>query len=69
VVTVLAQEPLPCELRLECQQQRVLDLKDYREWLEGQVALAKALLNETRDELRKRDAELAACRKDLPEGR
>lgn len=54
--------PLPCEQRLECQQQRVLDLKDYREWLEGQIAMAKALLNDTRRALGQKEAELAACR-------
>ena len=56
------QGPLPCEQRLDCQQQRVLDLKDYREWVEGQVALAKALLNEARQALAQKEADLAACR-------
>lgn len=58
--------PLPCEQQLGCQQQRVLDLKDYREWLEGQVALAKALLNEMRQALTQKEADLAACRKPTP---
>ena len=50
----------PCEASIVSQ--RILDLKDHREWLEGQLALAKALLNETRRSLAQKEAELAACR-------
>jgi len=55
---VWAQGPLP----VDAQQQRILDLKDYREWLETQLALAKALLNEARHALAQKEADLAACR-------
>ncbi len=48
----------------DVQQQRILDLKDYREWLEGQLALAKALLNDARRVLAHKEADLAACRKE-----
>lgn len=54
--------PLP----VDAQQQRILDLKDYREWLEGQLALAKALLNEARQALSQKEADLAACRTAAP---
>lgn len=54
--------PLPGQQQMDYQQQRILDLKDYREWLEGQVALAKSLLNEARQILAQKEAELAACR-------
>ena len=47
---------------VDTQQQRILDLTDHREWLEGQLARAKALLNETRRSLAQKEAELAACR-------
>lgn len=52
----------PVPLPVDAQQQRILDLKDYREWLEVQVALAKALLNEARQTLAQKEADLAACR-------
>jgi hypothetical protein len=47
--------PLPCGQSVACLQQRVLDLKDHREFLEDQLALAKSL-NE------RLTAQLAACR-------
>ncbi len=47
--------PQPCAQSLACLQQRVLDLKEYREWLEDQLALAKALLQA-------KEAELAGLR-------
>lgn len=56
-----AQGPMP-PLPVDAQQQRILDLKDYREWLEAQLALAKALLNEARQALAQKEADLAACR-------
>lgn len=62
---VWAQGPTPAPT-LDAQQQRILDLKDYREWLEAQLALAKALLNETRQALAQKEADLAACRKQTP---
>lgn len=65
-----AQGPGPMiPLPPDAQQQRLLDLKDYREWLEGQLALAKALLNETRRSLAQKEAELAACRTGHEESR
>lgn len=65
-----AQGPGPMiPLPLDAQQQRILDLKDYREWLEGQLALAKALLNETRRSLAQTEAALGGCRKDHEESR
>jgi len=57
-----AQGPLPGPLPVDAQQQRILDLKDYREWLEAQLALAKALLNEVRQTLAQKETDLAACR-------
>jgi len=59
-----AQGPLSGPATPDVQQQRLLDLKDHREWLEGQLALAKALLNETRRSLAQTEAALGACRKD-----
>ena len=61
--------PPPGPLPVDAQQQRIMDLKDYREWLEGQLALAKALLNEARQGLARKEAELASCRKDHEESR
>src|SRR2546425_11787795 len=50
-----------CAARLDCQQQRVLDLLDYRIYLEEELALAKALLLEARRSLVECQAALKAC--------
>ena len=59
-----AQTPPPpgCADRLDCAKQRILDLREHRAWLEDQVALAKALLAECRQQVSQKDAELNALK-------
>jgi len=60
VTSAWAQEPLvaarACTQNLACMEQRVRDLRDYREFLEDQLALAKALIRE-------KDAEILVLKK------
>lgn len=62
----LAQAPPACKDQLPCLQQRVLDLKDYREYLEDQLALAKALLQAANTTLNAKDAEIKALKDAAP---
>ena len=52
----------PCRDSIACQQQRVLDLRDYREWVEEQLALAKALLIDANKTIAQQVAEIRALR-------
>lgn len=60
----VAAEPFPdaCQGRLDCEIQRIADLKDHRDYLESQLALAKALVAELRQAVQVKDDELLACR-------
>ena len=54
--------PAPCGQSLACQRQRFLDLHDYAEFLADQLALAKSIVTELRQQLIQGDAALRACR-------
>lgn len=61
--------PQSCWESLPCLRQRVLDLKDYRDFQDDQLALVKALNQDLLVQLAERAGELNTCRdapKELP---
>jgi hypothetical protein len=63
---VFAQVPAPPQGCLDPQECRIADLRDYREYLEQQLATAKAALNQTRQQLGQKDAQIKALQDKLP---
>ena len=58
--------PQPCWDNLACLRERVMDLKDYREFQDDQIALLKALNRDLTAELQKARAEIEARTPSLP---
>jgi hypothetical protein len=66
VGTAAAEEPIPapvaCRTSLACVQQIVQDCRDYRQFLEENLALAKSLLNAANERIAHQQAELQGLR-------
>lgn len=58
--------PAPCEQSVACLTQRVIDLREHREFLETQLALAKAMLQDAQRTLAAKEAEITTLKAGKP---
>jgi len=63
-----AQTPTPpaCANLLECQRERVADFRDYTEWLQSELAFAKAINKALNHTLNEKQKEIDALKAKLP---
>lgn len=62
-----AQQPPACRDMLECQRERVADLRDYTEFLQSEVAYCKAVNKAVSADLATKQREIEALKKAAPD--